>query len=323
MNTVTVAEAAALLRAADDILILSHRRPDGDTAGCAGALCRGLRQLGKTAYVLENPEITRRYAPLIVPCRPPEGWSPRFVVTTDIADNNLFSDNAEQYKGRIDLALDHHRSNPGIGKANLVRPDAGGCAEVIYDVLMALGVAFTRDIAKCIYVAISTDTGCFKFSNTVPHTLRVAAACLEAGVDGGEINRALFEVKSWPRFQMERIIFDTMEFSHDNHIALAILWRADIDRTGADMDDLDSIASLTRQIEGVQVGITLTENKDGTVKASVRTTKEVDASAICRKCGGGGHVRAAGASFPEGVDVNEAKRRILQAAEDVYNESEI
>ena len=217
----SVSEAAALLREADDILILTHRRPDGDTSGCAGALCRGLRQLGKTAYILENPEITRRYAPLIVPCYPPEGWTPSFVVTTDIADTNLFSDNAEAYKGQVDLALDHHRSNPGIGKANLIRPEAGGCAEVIYDVLMALGVELTAEIAKCIYVAVSTDTGCFKFSNTVPHTLRVAAACLEAGVDGGEINRELFEVKSWPRFQMERIIFDTMEFSHDNQIGRA------------------------------------------------------------------------------------------------------
>ena len=73
----------------------------------------------------------------------------------------------------------------------------------------------------------------------------------------------------------------------------------------------------------MQVGITLTENKDHTVKASVRTTKEVDASAICRKCGGGGHLRAGGASFPAGVDVAEAKRRILQAAEEVYRESKV
>ena len=120
-----------------------------------------------------------------------------------------------------------------------------------------------------------------------------------------------------PRFQMERIIFDTMEFYEDGAIAVAVLWRADIDRTGADMDDLDSIASLTRQIEGVQIGITLTENKDGTVKASVRTTKEMDASAICRKCGGGGHIRAAGASFDCGMD--EAKAVILKAAQEQYH----
>ena len=109
----------------------------------------------------------------------------------------------------------------------------------------------------------------------------------------------------------------------DRKVALALLWRADIDRTGADMDDLDSIASLTRQIEGVQVGITLTENKDGTIKASVRTTKEVDASAICSKCGGGGHLRAGGASFPAGVDMMQAKQRLLLATQEVYQQSSL
>lgn len=315
--TVDVAGAAAALQGANDILILTHRRPDGDTAGCAGALCRALRQIGKTAYILENPEITKRYAPLIVPCYPPEGFQPQFVVSTDIAEEKLFPDTAETYKGKVDLVIDHHRSNIGFGSKNLVRPDAGACAEVLYDVIMALGVNLTTDIAECVYIGVSTDTGCFKFSNTTAHTHAVAAACLTAGIDGGEINRALFETKTMPRFQMERIIFDTMEFYEDGTIAVALLWRADIDRTGADMDDLDSIASLTRQIEGVQIGITLTENKDGTVKASVRTTKEMDASAICKKCGGGGHIRAGGASFDCGME--EAKAAILAAAQEQYH----
>lgn len=318
---VTVTQAAAALAAADDILILTHRRPDGDTTGCAGALCRGLRQLGKNAYILQNPEITPRYQQMITPCYPPDDFSPKYIVTTDIADYTLFSDNAEQYQGRIDLAIDHHRSNPQFGVCNLVRPEAGGCAEVVYEVLCALGVRLDEDIARCIYVGVSTDTGCFRYSNTTTDSLRTAAACLDAGIDGGEINRALFETKSWPRFQMERIVFDTMEFERDGAIAVVILRRADIDHTGATPDDLDSIASLTRQIEGVQVGITLTENKDGTVKASVRTTKEVDASAICRLCGGGGHLRAGGASFPVGVDAAAARGQLLDAAAAVYDQS--
>lgn len=315
--TVDVAGAAAALQAADDILIMTHRRPDGDTTGCAGALCRGLRQIGKRAYILQNPEITKRYAPLITPCYPESDFSPKYVVTTDIAEEKLFTDNAAQYKGAVDLVIDHHGSNEGFGKHNLIRSDAGACAEVLYDVLMALGVKLTTDIAECIYIGISTDTGCFKFSNTTAHTHAVAAACLTAGIDGGEINRALFEMKSMPRFQMERIVFETMEFFEDGAIAIAPLWRKDIDRVGADMDDLDSIASLTRQIEGVQIGITLTENKDGTVKASVRTTKEVDASAICKKCGGGGHIRAAGATLACGME--EAKQMILTAAREQYH----
>nr|WP_297171057.1 DHH family phosphoesterase [uncultured Agathobaculum sp.] len=315
--TVDVAEAAAALQAENDILILTHRRPDGDTTGCAGALCRALRQLGKTAYILQNPDITKRYVPLIAPCYPPEGFVPQYIVTTDMAEEKLLPDTAEQYRGRVDLVIDHHRSNPGYGRKNLIRTDAGACAELMYDVINALGARLTDDIAECIYIGVSTDTGCFKYSNTTAHTHAVAAACLTAGIDGGEINRALFETKTMPRFQMERIVFDTMEFFEGGVIALAMLWRADIDRTGADADDLDSIASLTRQIEGVQIGITLTENKDKTVKVSVRTTKEMDAAAICQKCGGGGHIRAAGASFDCGME--EAKAAILAAAREQYD----
>ena len=179
---VSVAEAAAALQAHDDILILTHRRPDGDTAGCAGALCRGLRQIGKRAYILENPEITKRYAPMITPCYPPEGFDPAYIVSTDIAEEKLFPDTAEQYKGRVDLVIDHHGSNNGFGEKNLIRADAGACAEVLYDVLAALGCRLTREIAECIYVGVSTDTGCFKFSNTTAHTHAVAAACLTAGL---------------------------------------------------------------------------------------------------------------------------------------------
>ena len=223
----------------------------------------------------------------------------------------------EPYKGKVDLVIDHHGSNDGFGKKNLIRPDAGGCAEVLYDVLTALGVKFTADIAECIYIGVSTDTGCFKFSNTTAHSHAVAAACLTAGIDGGEINRVLFETKSRPRFEMERIVFDTMEFHENGAIAVAVLWRRDIDHAGADMDDLDSIASLTRQIEGVQIGITLTEKPDGTVRVSVRTTKEMDAAAICKKVGGGGHIRAAGASFTCGMA--EAKAAMLKAAEEQFH----
>ncbi len=316
-----IAQAAQALLAADNILVISHRRPDGDTTGCAGALCRGLRQLGKTAYVLPNPDLTARYQQLIEPCYAPEDFIPACIVTTDIADYSLLTENAKQYQERIDIVLDHHRSNGMDAPVRVVRETAGANAEVVLDVLDAMHVTMDKEIATCIYVALSTDTGCFRYSNTTPNTLRAAARCLEAGVDGGELNRKLFEVKSWPRFQIERIVFDSMEFLREGKIALVMIHRKDIDQTGADIDDLDSIAALTRQIEGVQVGITLTENKDSTCKISVRTTKEVDASAICARCGGGGHLCAAGATMSCSID--EARARILEAAEQVYAESEL
>ena len=316
-----IARAAQALLEADNILVLSHRRPDGDTTGCAGALCRGLRQLGKTAYILPNPDLTARYQQLLEPCYAPDGFTPACVVTTDIADYSLLTDNAKAYQDRIDIVIDHHRSNVMKAPVRAIRETAGANGEVVLDILDAMQVVLDKEIATCLYVALSTDTGCFRYSNTTPHTLRAAARCLEAGVDGGELNRRLFEVKSWARFQMEHIVFDTMQFLREGKIALVVIRRRDIDRTGADMDDLDSIASLTRQIEGVQVGITVTENKDLTCKISVRTTKEIDASAICARCGGGGHLRAAGATLS--CEADEACARILEATEQVYAESEL
>lgn len=317
---ITAKEAAIALGQADDILILTHRRPDGDTAGSAGALCRGLRSLGKTAFILENPEITKRYEDLITSCYANKDFNPKYIVAVDIAEENLFTENAAEYKGKIDLVIDHHGSNPLYGKKNLVEAEAGACGEVVYDVLCAMDIAFSADIAECIYVAVSTDTGCFRFSNTTVNTLHTAAACLAAGVDGGEINRKLFEIKSHARIQMECKVFSGMEFYADKKIALAQIFRKDLDETGADMDDLDAIAGLPRQVEGVWIGITLTENKNGTVKASVRTTKEMNASKICAAVGGGGHIRAAGASFSCGME--EAKKQILKAAEEEYHGGE-
>lgn len=314
---VSVKDAAKILKDNDNILILTHKRPDGDTTGSAGAICAALRKIGKKAYVLQNPEITNRYAPLNDKYYPADDFKPDFIMTTDIADSGLFSENALKYIKTIDLAIDHHRSNPLFAKFNVVEPETAACGEIVYELIVELGVAIDEEIAYSIYIAISTDTGCFKFSNTTSHTHIVAAKCLETSIDGGEINRAMFETKSMRRFEIEKYVFDNMEFYNNGRIAIVIITRDIIDKVGADIDDLDSIASLTRQIEGVECGITVTENQDGTVKVSVRTTKEIDASAICCLCGGGGHLRAAGASFESSS--NNAKKKILKAVEEIMD----
>ena len=106
----TVSETAALLRTFDNILILTHVRPDGDTVGCAAGLCAGLRALGKTAYLLPNPGLTNTTAPYFAPYAAPEGFVPHKVVSTDMATTGLFPDNAKPYETRVDLAIDHHPS---------------------------------------------------------------------------------------------------------------------------------------------------------------------------------------------------------------------
>lgn len=312
----TVSRAAAVLKAADNILILTHRRPDGDTTGSAGALCLALRKMGKTAYVARNTGVTKRYADLVVPYAPDASFVPDFVVSVDCADQSMIPNELSGYADRVDLVIDHHRSNDGFGRENLVMGHRAACAEIVCEVIETMGVRLDRDIAEGIYVGASTDTGCFKFSNTTANTHLVAAKCLEAGVDGGEINRALFETKSRARYEIERMLFSDMQFYKDGRIAVALITREAIQKTGADWDDLDAIAGIPRQIEGVEVGLTLTELADGNTKVSVRTTKEVDASAICTMVGGGGHIRAAGATLHCASE--EAIQRMLDVTERVY-----
>ena len=160
-------QAAAFLREKDGFLILTHRRPDGDTIGCAVALCRALRKLGKTAYVLPNPDATSLFAPYWGEVLAPADFQPDTVVSTDIASEGLFPVNAETYKGRVDLCLDHHPSNTGFARYNCVEADKAACGELIYRIVT---VWFPVDahIALPLYVAISTDTGCFVYSNTTP-----------------------------------------------------------------------------------------------------------------------------------------------------------
>ena len=146
----SVLEAANLLRSLDRVLILTHVRPDGDTVGCAAALCAGLRSLGKTAYLLPNPGLTDTTAPYFAPYAAPAEFVPDHVVSTDIATVGLFPDNALPYADRVDLAIDHHPSFTHFGKANIVRPEAAACGELIYDLLAALG-PITAEMAPVSY----------------------------------------------------------------------------------------------------------------------------------------------------------------------------
>ena len=127
----TVRETAALLKSWDNILILTHIRPDGDTVGCAAALCAGLRAVGRTAYLYPNPGLTPTTAPYFAPYAAPDGFAPDKVVSVDIATEELFPDNMRHFKGRVDLAIDHHPSFEAFGRENIVRPEAAACGELL------------------------------------------------------------------------------------------------------------------------------------------------------------------------------------------------
>jgi phosphoesterase RecJ-like protein len=313
-HTLTVQETASYLRTLDDVLLLTHVRPDGDTVGSAAALCRALRDMGKTAYLLPNPEITATYEPYAAPYWAPEGFAPAHVVSVDIAALNLLPDNAAVYAPRIELAIDHHGSHGFFAARTCLDADAAACGEIVHDII-ALLTAVTPDIALPLYVAIATDTGCFVYSNTTARTHRIAAALLDTGIDAAPVNKALFRTKSRTRLAMEsRMTADMTLFDHDRVVVMTIplSLRQELHATEADIEELSSLAAL---VEGSDCGVTLRELRPGVVKISLRTGPRVDASAVCQRLGGGGHKAAAGATVNGTMD--EVRAAVLRAYQEV------
>lgn len=310
----TPQEAAAFLRSRDNFLILTHIRPDGDTLGCAVALCRVLRGLGKTAAVFPNDRTSAGYAPYMTGLWAGEGYEPDTVVTVDLASESMFTDNAGPYRGRVDLAIDHHINGGQFSPHRCVYPERAACGEIIYEIAVALG-QLTPEVALPLYVAVATDTGCFAFSNTTAETHRVAAELIATGIDYRAANKRHFRTKSKRRIAMEGELLRSLDFFNDDHVVFLTISRSMIDRLHLDEDDLDNVAALGSQIEGVDCAITLRQQENGEDwKASVRTTEWLSAADLCKVFAGGGHAEAAGCIL-HGMPLDRVKLAMSSAVQ--------
>ena len=304
-------KAAEFLRAHDNYLILTHKRPDGDTIGCAAGLCRALRTLGKTAYVLPNEDTIPLLAGYLEGLTASVGFVPDTVVSTDVATENLLPDSALPYKGRIGLAIDHHPSQEFFAKETCLEADKAACGEIIWKICTELGV-MDADIAAPLYVAIATDCGCFVYANTTPHTHRVAAALMEQGIPVQALNKRHFRTKSMARMKLESLIIEHMHLYHQGTVAVAPVSLELIAQAGATLEDTDDIAGFLGQLKGVLHTATIREHEGGECRISVRTKAELlNATRVCARLGGGGHKAASGCTV-KGT-VAEAERAILAA----------
>lgn len=315
----TYTEAAAWLRAHDRYLILTHKRPDGDTIGCAAALCLGLRGLGKTAHICPGTGETHLFTPYLEGLLAPEGYEPETVVSVDIAARGLFTKSGQPWLERgIDLAIDHHPSQEFFAKETCLDAGRAACGEIIYDILKELG-QINQETAVPLYVAVSTDTGCFQYSNTTADTHRVAAALMDTGIDVFPLNKRHFRTKTWARLQVERLIVERMHRYEDGKVAVAPVSLALMDEAGATEEDMEDIAAFLGQIEGVETSVTIRELEDGACKLSVRTSGGLNATRVCALLGGGGHAAAAGCTVNGTLE--QAEAAILDAIQKVENDA--
>lgn len=294
----TAQDAAQRLLGMDQVLILTHRRPDGDTIGCASALCLALQQKGKTAWVLPNEDAHHLFDPYLEGVLAPAGFVPQAVVAVDVAALGMLPDSAKGYRDAIDLVIDHHGSQEYYGKETCVDPACAACGELLFRIFQIMGVTLTQEIALRLYVAIATDSGCFAYSNTTPDTHRIVADLMATGFDAPWVNKRHFRTKSLKRMQIESRLVQEMDLEENGTLVFAYVTLDLIQDLQATEEDLEDIASFIGQLAGVDNAVTVRQLKPLECKISFRTDdKTLNASDVCAVCGGGGHPAAAGCTI--------------------------
>lgn len=301
--------AVSMLKNADKILILTHRNPDGDTLGSGFALLRALRQLGKRVKLLNADAINEKYAHLYEGLSE-ESFEEEFIVSVDVAERKLLGDLMEKYADKVDLSIDHHGTGKLFAKKTYCESESASACEIIYEIIKALGAKIDKGIADCIYTGCSTDTGCFKYSNVTPRTHRIAAELIEYGADHSKINEKMFDTKSMNSIMLERMCYESLEVFGGGKVAVITVTKEMLRKSGTDKSALDAIKPITRQIEGVEIGLTVKEEDGGASGVSIRTSENYDASAICAHFGGGGHIRAGGCEIKDTPE--NAKEKVIE-----------
>lgn len=237
----------------------------------------------------------------------------------DVAARSLFFPAAEAYIGQIGLAVDHHPSFEGFGACQCVDTSRAACGEIVYEICRELG-EITPAVALPLYVAVSTDTGCFVYANTTANTHRVAAALLETGIDYFAVNKRHFRTKSRKRIALEAALLGGMEFFHEGRGVFMAVPIALMERVGASENDAEDLSTLAGLVEGVDCGAVLRELRPDEWKLSLRTgaNGRVNATEACRLLGGGGHAMAAGATLTGSLE--QVKEQVLRAVDAVKRE---
>lgn len=310
----TLVETANWLQARDNFLILTHRSPDGDTIGSAAGLCIALREQGKTAYLLTNHEVSETFFPYVENLQR-ENVSYDYVISVDTATEGLFPDNAEEFKGNVDLSIDHHPQKIPYAKEFCILPEKAATGELVFEIIKEWG-GISQEAAFPIYIALATDTGCFVYGNTTAATHAITAILLETGIKVRDINKILFETVTLKQLKLESKLLDSIRLFDEGKIAIVCVTKAMLEEVQATDKDTEKISDFVGRIEGVITGITVREKEESFCKISVRSNPNIlKANEICMQLGGGGHAAASGARHNGSVE--ETVSTLITAIEKV------
>jgi phosphoesterase RecJ-like protein len=308
-----LAETARVLRDADDVLIVSHIRPDGDCVGSTVALLFGLESMGKRVAAYNVSKLNQKLNFLEGADRIRQSlphWPVRYTVFVDCGGLTRVSD--DFVPQGVTINIDHHLTNEVFAEYNYIDPEAASVGEQIYNILECLGVQITSRIAQGVFMSLMTDTGSFRYSNTSAATLELAARMARAGAVPWEIASHYYESRDYGEMMLTGRAFNRMQLEFDGRLAWSELRVTDYDDVGGDDVEPDGLVNEMRQITGVEVSLLIHECRDGGIRAGFRGRGHVDCAAVAAVCGGGGHFNAAGCRIP-GVTFEEGRERVLAA----------
>jgi phosphoesterase RecJ-like protein len=282
-------------------VVTGHERPDGDAVGSTLALWHFLKQLGKQAECVLRSGVPRRYAFLpgaAAVKRRLRGPAPEVLIVAD-CDGIQRVDVSAQLLRRAQrvVDIDHHGTNPPFGDVAYVDPSVCAVGEQVYRLLEAAEACITADIATCLYCAIGTDTGFFRFRNTTASALATCAKLVEAGADPSHIAQRAADLQPLSTMVLLGRALAGAEAMGDGAIVVARLLPEDFAAAGADPEETEGIIDRLKFIEGAQVAVLLRDEGHGEVRVSLRAADGMDVSTIARRFGGGGHPAAAGCTI--------------------------
>lgn len=307
---------ASQLKKDESILLTCHIVPDGDSIGSLLGLGLPMLSAGFNVTMFSADEVPERYKFLqgtdkivtgILPVR-----SFAKVVVLDCSDHLRLKPIWEQVKDNFIINIDHHPTNSSFGKLNYVDATAAATGEIVHTLLGEMYLEPDLAAASALYVAISTDTGSFKFESTTSRTHQVAAQLLAAGVNPKDITPLVFDLRPRRAVFILREALSSLKFSQDGRIAWMTLTEVEMKAAGARDEDLDGIVNFAKNIENVEVGLLFREKADGTVKVGFRSHR-IDVGSIAKNLGGGGHARAAGCSLESNLE--NALQTVLTAVD--------
>lgn len=307
----------------NDVIIITHVRPDGDTLGSAYALKRAIlnRFADKKVNIICGEEIKDRLIficggdiPLIT-----GNCEHDLIIAVDIAEPVLMGDNRKFADNKkINIKIDHHPNSSLYADMNYIDETVSSCGEIIYDICKKLG-KITYDIAFPLYAAICSDTGNYRYSNVTANTHRITADLIDAGIDASFISNKLYGKKTQKEIISHRLVLNNLQYYQNGKIAVAMITNEMKTNNGITDDDFGDISSIPLDIEDVDLGITIKQfdDKPDKYRVSMRSSENIDASEVCKKLGGGGHVRAAG-TLVKADDPESALDLIINAAVSAY-----